>query len=379
MISKNYVSSIAILVSAVVGVGMFTLPYVGMKAGILTMIFYFLVLGGVQHWFHKLYAEIVLSTKKQHRLPGYAEKYLGIKSKRLLLVLTMFAGYGALLAYTIIGGDFLFQLLSPLFGGTVFFYTALLLALRSLVIFFGLSWVTRVEVILTGGLIGTMLIIGAVATDGAMASNITLFNPGNFMLPYGPIFFAVGGILAVNDICLVMKKEKQRIQSALRVGLIISISLIALFTITVMSLSGAQTSPDGLGGLRSFIDPLFYNVLLAVGIVTVTTSFFAMAEALEETYVWDFNINRRIAWLLVSTVPFILYYIGAQDVTKVIALTGAISGGLLGAFYLVLALRAKLKPELDSPIKVHLTPAIAYAATALLIIGLGYQLIEIFG
>ena len=176
-----------------------------------------------------------------------------------------------------------------------------------------------------------------------------------------------------------MKKEKQRIQSALRVGLIISISLIALFTITVMSLSGAQTSPDGLGGLRSFIDPLFYNVLLAVGIVTVTTSFFAMAEALEETYVWDFNINRRIAWLLVSTVPFILYYIGAQDVTKVIALTGAISGGLLGAFYLVLALRAKLKPELDSPIKVHLTPAIAYAATALLIIGLGYQLIEIFG
>lgn len=123
MISKNYVSSIAILVSAVVGVGMFTLPYVGMKAGILTMIFYFLVLGAVQHWFHKLYAEIVLSTKKQHRLPGYAEKYLGIKSKRLLLVLTMFAGYGALLAYTIIGGDFLFQLLSPLFGGTVFLYS----------------------------------------------------------------------------------------------------------------------------------------------------------------------------------------------------------------------------------------------------------------
>ena len=77
MLSKNYVSAVAILISSIVGVGMFTLPFIASKAGLLTIIFYFIVLGFIQHWFHKVYALIVLSTKKQHRLPGYAEKYLG--------------------------------------------------------------------------------------------------------------------------------------------------------------------------------------------------------------------------------------------------------------------------------------------------------------
>jgi amino acid permease len=378
MLSKNYVSAVAILISSIVGVGMFTLPFIASKTGLLTIIFYFVVLGFIQHWFHKVYALIVLSTKKQHRLPGYAEKYLGKKNKKILLILSMIAGYGALLAYTIIGGNFLYQLLNPYVGGSQFFYTSILLALRSLIILFGLTWVTRVEVILTGGLIGSMIVIAAVASGEGVMSNLSLFNSNHVMLAYGPIFFAIAGTLAVNDMCLALKNEKDRIVSALRSGLIISIAIMIIFIIAVTSISGINTSSDALGGLKTFVDPIFYTVLLIIGIITVTTSFFAVAEAVQEMYIWDYKINKYLAWFLVAAVPYLFYLLGAHDITKVIALTGAITGGLLGGFYLYLGLRVKKNPEITSPIKVFLSPLAVYGVSFLLLVGLGYQLWEIF-
>lgn len=368
----------ALLVGSIVGVGMFTLPYVTTKAGIITIIIYFIVLGFIQHWLHKLYAEIILSTKKQHRLPGYAEKYLGKHSKKLILVLSMFSGYGALLAYTIVGGDFLYQLLHPYLGGSWLLYTSVLLLLRAIVIFFGLAWVTRMEMILTGGLIGSMVVISLIASGHGALSNIPVLHLSNVMLPYGPIFFAVSGILAVNDICLTMKKEKEKIASALRSGLIIAISIMLLFTVAITSISGSHTSPDALTGLQGFIDPLFYKLLLVIGLVTVTASFFAMSEAMEEMFIWDFKIKKVLAWLLVWLVPYILILLGARDVTTVIAVTGALSGGLLGSLYLLLGLKVKEKKEVTSCITVRLTPKLAYALSLLFIVGLGYQLWDIF-
>lgn len=120
MISRNYISSVGALVGATVGVGMFTLPHVTTRAGVIPVLAFFIVLGFVQHWLHKLYAEIVLSTKDKHRLPGYAEKYLGASSKKLITILITIACYGSLLAYTIIGGEFSYELLAPWLGGTVF-------------------------------------------------------------------------------------------------------------------------------------------------------------------------------------------------------------------------------------------------------------------
>jgi uncharacterized membrane protein YkvI len=223
-----------------------------------------------------------------------------------------------------------------------------------------------------------MIVIAAVASGEGVMSNLSLFNSNHVMLAYGPIFFAIAGTLAVNDMCLALKNEKDRIVSALRTGLIISIAIMIIFIIAVTSISGVDTSPDALGGLKTFVDPIFYTVLLIIGVVTVTTSFFAVAEAVQEMYVWDYKINKYLAWFLVAAVPYLFYLLGAHDITKVIALSGAITGGLLGGFYLYLGLRVKENPETTSPIKVFLSPLAVYGVSFLLLIGLGYQLWEIF-
>lgn len=378
MLSHNYLASTALLISSIVGVGMFTLPYISHQAGILTIIAYFIILGFLQHWLHSLYAEIILSTKQPHRLPGYAEKYIGKKAKKIVLILSLFSGYGALLAYTILGGQFLYQLLNPLLGGSVILYTIGLLVVRSVVMLFGLGWVTKAEIVLTGGLLGAMVVVSVLATGEGSIGNLVAFNSENIFLPYGPIFFAVSGLLAINDICILMKNEKEKIASVLKTGMIIASAIMLLFTIAIASISGSLTSADALGGLKTFIDPVFYNILLGVGLITVTTSFFIMAEAMEEMFIWDFQAKKLGAWLLIWSVPLFLLLLGAWDFTKVVAITGALSGGLLGSLYLVLGLRVKKKAELPSPIKARLNPTIVFVLTLLFVVGLVYQLWEIF-
>ncbi len=375
--SRHYITAILTLVAAIVGVGMFTLPYVTVQAGIIPVGIFFIALAIIQHWLHKLYAEVVLSSKDQHRLPGYAGIYLGPKSKKLLTVLTMIASYGSLLAYTLIGGDFLHQLLAPYFGGSVFFYTTMLLLLRGGIIFLGFKWVTRTEAVLTGGLIGTMVVVAALTIGSGEAWSIASINPGNFFLPYGPIFFALNGVVAVNEVCIILKNEKQRIAGALRWGMIIAVSIMMMFTALIISLSGEKTTADALSGLGPFIDPAMYVALLIVGLVTVTTSFLIVAGALEEMYIWDFKINRTLAWLLTVFIPYALYIIGAHDITAVVAITGTISGGLLGAMSLNLALKVKQAPQIKPPFHTYLTRFSAYGLSSLFFLGALYQLWEL--
>ncbi len=374
MLTRSYVTAVASMIAATVGVGMFTLPYVASQSGLVLVIVYFIALGLLQHWVHKLYAEIVLSTKKVHRLPGYVAQYFGITSKRLVLILTSLGGYGSLLAYTLIGGDFLYQLLSPYLGGNMFMYTAVLLLLRSLIAGLDLKWIARTEVALTAGLFGTILIIATFATQHGDLSNVALWQPSHWLLPYGPIFLAINGVLAVTNVCIIMKKEPERIKSALAWGTGLSAAVMLLFTIVVISLSGTGTTPDALSGLHDYIDPLFFNLLLIVGLATVTTAFLSVAESLEEMYVWDFNLNRGLAWVLIPTIPFLLYVAGAKDITTVISLTGAVAGGLLGATSLALALRVKNKPQKKAPFSSLLTPGLAHALTVLFLCGVAYQL-----
>ncbi|WKZ24771.1 MAG: aromatic amino acid transport family protein [Patescibacteria group bacterium] len=378
-ISRNYISSILLLVTAVIGVGMFALPYVATKAGLLSVLAFFIALGFVQHWLHKIYAEIILSTKQMHRLPGYAEKYLGKKSKKIVLLLSLLGGYGAMLVFTIVGGEFLYRLLNPLWGGGVILYTIALLLIRAAIMFMGFRWVTKAEVVLTGGLIGTILIVASLASKHGSMVDVALFNPDHFILAYGPVFFAVGGMVVINDICILLKNEQEKIKSALFWGLVVSISLMVLFVIIIISLSGGQTSPDALSGLEPYVSFITYGILLIIGLTASTTSFLATGEALEELYMWDFNISPKMAWLLVVPVPLILYMAEAHDLTKTVALVGAMSGGLLGAITLLIALKVKKKPERKSIINNKLTPLLARTVAIVFVIGLFYQLWEIFG
>src|SRR3989338_8875922 len=91
----------ATLVGTIVGAGILAIPYVVAQSGFLVGFIITIVLGLSFLLLNLMTGEIILRTKKQHQLTGYAEKYLGSWGKRLMMFSMVFGTYGALTAYLI--------------------------------------------------------------------------------------------------------------------------------------------------------------------------------------------------------------------------------------------------------------------------------------
>lgn len=107
----------------IIGVGLFAMPFVISKSGIVPLFVFIIALASIQYYLHLLFAEAVLSTKDKHRLPGFVGKYIGRQSKKFTFLVEIVGVYGSILAYIIVGGIFLHQLLFPYFGAGVFIYS----------------------------------------------------------------------------------------------------------------------------------------------------------------------------------------------------------------------------------------------------------------
>jgi len=371
---KNYFHAIATLIGTIIGVGMFAIPYVVSKAGIISLFIYLPILGIVQYFFHKLYAEIILSTKTKHRLPGYFEKYIGKNSKIIPLIVTLLGNYGALLAYIIVGGIFLHELLSPLLGGDIFTYLTVLFILQSTVVLFGLKLIAGAELIMSSLLILVVSLIVWRGWDYISLSNYDLIIWHNIFLPYGPIFFAVGGGAAIPEVCKLLAHKKENIKSAIAWGTAIPIIVMLIFVTVIVGITGANTSADTLIGLHLVLSDGVITFALIFGLLTVATSFLVIAQAMREIYWWDLKINRNFAWLLACGVPYLLYLCGIHNLTRVVSLTGAVTGGLIGIILIWLIFKVKRKREQISIINNKLNKPLAYGLSLLFVLGLIYEI-----
>ncbi len=124
--TKNYLLAISTLMGTIIGVGIFAIPYVVTQSGVLPLIIIMPILVAIQYYLHLLYAEVVLSTKGNCRTPGFVGRYGDNFKKVLTLIITVLSDSGTLIAYIIVGGLFLHQLLNPVFGASILFYTIFL-------------------------------------------------------------------------------------------------------------------------------------------------------------------------------------------------------------------------------------------------------------
>jgi tyrosine-specific transport protein len=380
--SKNYFHAVATLVGTVIGVGMFAIPYVISRAGIALLFVYLPLIGFVQYYLHRLYAEIILSTRTNHRMPGYAEKYFGAKAKHLTSIAAVIGLHGAMLAYIIVGGIFLHKLSLHVFGTDwgldVFTWTTALFVLESLIVLFGLKLIAGVELIMAGLLVLSVALIVWRGWGYIDVGNYTLIDWRLIFLPYGPIFFAVGGNTAIPAVCRLLKHKEDNIKSAIFWGSFIPLAVVLVFAAVIVGITGVNTSPDALVGLSSVLGDGVVTFALIFGLLSVITSFLVIAQALKEIYWWDFKINKKLAWALACGIPYALYLAGLHNLTKVVGLSGAIVGGMIGIILIALILKVKEGAERASVIKNKINKPIAYGLSLLFLLGLVYQIWEVF-
>ncbi|MCG2695728.1 hypothetical protein L6248_02240, partial [Candidatus Parcubacteria bacterium] len=190
---KNYYLAAAVMVGYIIGVGMFGLPFLVSRAGLLSFIILIAVLGLVQYLLHLIYANLIVVTEGYHRMPGYAEIYLGRRGKIIVFIAKLVGNCGALLAYIIITGIFLNQLLEPRFGGNEFIYASILFFVEAIIVFFGTKMIAKTELVMSGLLILVVALIAVKGYGEAEPSNYFLIDWKYILLPYGAMLFALDG------------------------------------------------------------------------------------------------------------------------------------------------------------------------------------------
>ncbi|MCX6719872.1 MAG: hypothetical protein NTV36_02080, partial [Candidatus Staskawiczbacteria bacterium] len=142
---KNYIYPIAAFSGGMIGAGFLSLPYVSMKAGIWLTILYFLVLTFLIVVINLIFCQIALKTPDFKRFPGFVGHYLGKPAEFFTMALMILGSFGVLLVYLLIGGEFLSSVFQPLVGGSSFVYSIIFFVVVSVVIYFDIKVIAKVE------------------------------------------------------------------------------------------------------------------------------------------------------------------------------------------------------------------------------------------
>ena len=189
----KFLRSVGMMIGAIIGVGIFGLPYAFAQSGIAIGLFWLIIVGGLLTILQLMFAEVVVQTEGKHRLAGYIEIYLGRKLSWIGMFGLASGIWGAMTAYIIVGGRFLFLLLNPLFGGPELVYSIIVAVVATYLIYRGLIFASKLEVILIGALLFLFTFIILLSIPEIQLGNFQVSSLSGFFLPYGVILFSMAG------------------------------------------------------------------------------------------------------------------------------------------------------------------------------------------
>jgi len=377
----SFLKALSVFLGTVIGVGIFGLPFVAFKAGFFVVVFYFLFMALVAIFINFLYGEVVLGSKKMHRLPGYVGEYLGEKWKRVTFLVITVGLMGALLAYLIIGGQFLNFFLGPYLGGNSTLYTLLFFGLSAYLVFRGIKSISGIEL----SLLFVLFIILAVLFIKAFPSiNISYFktlNPKFLFFPYGVILFSLWGSAVIPEIKEMLPARnvsssdaggagsRIRLRRVIFWGTVIAVVIYLFFIFIVLGASGPATSEEAISGLEQTLGDKIIKLGFIFGVITCFTSFLTLALTLKKVFWYDFGIPKKFAWFLTCFLPLLLFLLGIREFIEVISFTGAIAIGVEGII-IVFLYRAFLKKKVSRSMN-----PLLYFLAGVFLLGIIFELI----
>lgn len=375
MINKPFLYAIATLVGTIVGVGIFGIPYAVARSGFLIGMIWFIVLGIVTILIHLAYGEVILRTYGTHRQIGYVEKYLGRRAKKINPFIILFSRYGALLAYIIIAGQFLFIIFEGTFGISAFFWSVIFFVFGSLFIFFGLKLIAKGEVFMTALLIVVIGILLGRGFGSIDPGNLISLDVSSAFLPYGIMLFAMGGAIAIPGMREILKGEERLLKEAIILGTLIPIIIFILFTFLVVGVTGSETSEEAIKGLSIFLKDGMVKFGAFFGFLAVATSFLILGLNLKKTFLYEYKFPHFLAWVLTCFIPFSFFLIGLRNFIEVIGFVGSIFGGLEGIILILLFQSAKKEGKRRPEYSLNLPNFIKYGIILMFAFGIVYRIV----
>lgn len=255
-----FVKALAVFLGTIIGVGIFGLPFVALKAGFFVVFAYFILMPVFVISVNWIFGKVILGTGEIRRLPGYVGLYLNSNWQKFVFLVISLGLAGSLLAYLIIGGEFLYYLFSPFAGGTVILYTFLFFAAGAFLVFRDVKTVAGAELFL---LIVLLIVLGLFFTKAFPYINLEHLKTVDLKfsyLPYGVALFSLWGSSVIPEMKEMLDsslKEKKKVAKYLKwliiSGVIISALIYIVFIIAVLGVSGPKTSEDAISGMQGII------------------------------------------------------------------------------------------------------------------------------
>ena len=338
---RFYIYPIATMAGSIIGVGFLSLPFITLKVGTWFMLFYFIALAALIIFLHVIVAEITLKTPDFKRFAGFADFYLGSWARNLSLVLNIFGAVGVLLAYLIIGSEFLMAIFEPFWGKPQVFYVTLYCLVLSSIVYFGAKALSRIEFWAIILLLASMLLI--FFRGFAQISLTNLFQPGmesglmRFFLPYGPIVFSLWGTGLIPEVEEMLRHgHKHLLKRIIIISTIIPAVIYLAFILLVLGITGEGTTESALIGIKNQFGNGVAMFTLLIGLITTFTAFIAQGSLLKETFIYDMKMKNTLAWLLACFVPLLLYFMGLNSFFGLISFVGGVFLGISGIMILMM-------------------------------------------
>jgi len=326
----NRVLAVSLLAGTIIGAGIFSLPYLVGRMGLVSGLFYFLFFGCVYYAIHRMYAELLLQSADSHQFSFVAERFLPRLAAKLLSNAVFLELIFVLVVYLILAPSFL-SLLAPFSGtGAVFLFWAL----GSLFLFARLAWIGWAEFSGVAAIVG---IIGAILWKGWGAPMLVpAFAPldlAGILLPIGPLLFSLSGRPAIARVVEEWRKGESsknpfRLFRAIAWGTAIPVVLYALFVVGIVLITPLPSS-DAISGLGEL--PVVFSIALGIlGFLTLWTSYGMIAVNIRDTLRDDTRVGRFAALAIPIALPPILYLLGVNEFLGALSFTGSIFLGLEG-------------------------------------------------
>ncbi len=372
---RAYYEAIATLTGCIIGAGILGIPYVVSHVGFWTGMIVVLGLGFAILVIHLLAGEVSLRSNACHQLVGYANKYLGKSGKFMMFVSMVIGVYGAMIAYTL-GVS---QSLSAIFGSSQFLWGVLFYVLMAFVLFWGIGMLERSEFWME---IFKLFIFAAImlVLFSSTRFSITRLSgfSGNFLFPFGAVLFAYIGTAAIPEVREELNKCRMLTKNAIIFGSLIPIIVYVLFTVAVVGISGSSVTEIATVGIAQLVGGFGFVLLHIFAVLAMVSSFVALGYALRESYRLDLGFSGFKSWLLVLIVPVLLIAFGVHSFVRTLEIAGTFAGGIAGICIVLMHAKARIRSERRPEFIVNIN-WLGYSVLVLLfVVGMLYQLYQLF-
>ncbi|MFA6897185.1 MAG: aromatic amino acid transport family protein [Patescibacteria group bacterium] len=374
-IDKEFLMATATLIGTAIGAGIFGLPYVVSKAGLLPSLAMMFFLGVMMLISNLMFGEIILRTAGHSRLVGCAKKYMGESGKHFASLVSFLMLYSSNLVYIILSGMFLNSLLFPVFGGDEFIYGTLAFLFVSLVTYFDSKLFSEIESWLVLFLV---IVIGAVSFKSVFYIDVRNYATGDvsqFFPLFGVLLFSLGAGSAIPEVVSIIKKRRDGIEKAITWGTIFYTLAYGIFAAAVVGVTGAATSEESFAGLSLSIGDGVVTAGFLLGILAVATTYLVINDAIRDILRYDYHLKGKMSWFLASIVPYLFFVVGFRDFIQVITFAGSVTGGLFGILVIIIFYNAKVKGDQKPAYEINIPREISFLMIAVYLLGIIYEII----